>query len=214
MLKGRKIVYVLVLVFGFYFPHNLYSQENKPKKPLKIKAVENNPDAKKKSPLLLPSASKTKAPSILDKKNEINMARQSNLVNPSTIYEKKFNEKNPINKDRYFGDQYLGDFKSNAKSAKFLFRDHQAVDGDRIRVFVNGIISQPNIYLQGHYKGFDLLLEPGFNKVEFEALNQGASGPNTAELKVIDDKGNVISSKIWNLSTGSKATIIVVKELE
>jgi hypothetical protein len=33
-----------------------------------------------------------------------------------------------------------------------------------------------------------------FNKIDFEALNQGSSGPNTAEFKVYDDKGSLISA--------------------
>ena len=46
------------------------------------------------------------------------------------------------------------------------------------------------------------------------ALNQGESGPNTAEFQVYDDKGNLVSSKQWNLLTGVKATIVVTKEAE
>ena len=61
-------------------------------------------------------------------------------------------------------------------------------------------------------KGFEIVLEKGFNKIDFEALNQGSSGPNTAEFKVYDDKGSLISASQWNLGTGFKATIILVKE--
>ena len=43
------------------------------------------------------------------------------------------------------------------------------------------------------------------------ALNQGSSGPNTAELRVFDDKDQMISSNQWNLATGGTATFIVVK---
>ena len=55
-------------------------------------------------------------------------------------------------------------------------------------------------------------LEPGFNKIDFQALNQGESGPNTAELHVYDDNGVLVSAHEWNLLTGYKATVIVVKE--
>jgi len=43
-------------------------------------------------------------------------------------------------------------------------------------------------------------------------LNQGESGPNTAEFQILDEHGNVISSNQWNLATGVKATIILIKE--
>jgi hypothetical protein len=55
-------------------------------------------------------------------------------------------------------------------------------------------------------------LVSGFNKIDFTALNQGSSGPNTAELRVYDDNNNMISSNQWNLSTGATATFIVVKQ--
>ena len=50
------------------------------------------------------------------------------------------------------------------------------------------------------------------NEIEIEALNQGESGPNTAQFAVQDEFGNVIMSDIWNLATGAKASLIVVKE--
>ena len=50
------------------------------------------------------------------------------------------------------------------------------------------------------------------NHLPWEALNQGESGPNTAEVRVYDDDGNVMMSNLWNLATGSKATFIVVKQ--
>ena len=44
------------------------------------------------------------------------------------------------------------------------------------------------------------------------ALNQGESGPNTAEVRVYDDQGNLMMANRWNLATGTKATFIVVKD--
>lgn len=55
-------------------------------------------------------------------------------------------------------------------------------------------------------------LADGLNKIDFQALNQGESGPNTAELIIYDDKGNLVSSKEWNLLTGVKATIVFINE--
>jgi len=66
--------------------------------------------------------------------------------------------------------------------------------------------------LTQRYKKMDVKLLEGFNKIDFVALNQGESGPNTAEVRVYDDDGNVMMSNLWNLATGSKATFIVVKQ--
>lgn len=109
------------------------------------------------------------------------------------------------------GDQYLGDVKTNAEYIELLFRDFGQVDGDRVRVYLNEEVIIPNIALSGGYYGMIIDLKPGFNKIDFQALNMGEFGPNTADLKLIDDDGTIISSKQWNLMTGNKATIIVVK---
>lgn len=111
-------------------------------------------------------------------------------------------------------DQYLGDFKSSAKSVRIVFRDHQEPDGDRVQIRLNEAVFYPNILLEERYKKLDVDLIPGFNRIDFVALNQGNSGPNTAEVRVYDDQGNLMMANLWNLATGSKATFIVVKEEE
>ncbi|MNG26625.1 hypothetical protein D3C84_1116380 [compost metagenome] len=93
-----------------------------------------------------------------------------------------------------------------------MYRDAQYVDGDLIRVYLNGEIIQTQVYLDSNFKGFEIALKKGFNKIDFEALNQGDSGPNTAEFRVYDDKKKLVSASEWNLGTGFKASIIIVKE--
>ena len=86
-----------------------------------------------------------------------------------------------------------------------MYRDHEYVDGDRVRIFVNGDIVKSSVISHAGFKGFTFHLQSGFNKVEFQALNQGSSGPNTAELRIFDDTGVVISTNQWNLNTGTKS---------
>ena len=57
-----------------------------------------------------------------------------------------------------------------------------------------------------------LWVEFSWHKIDFVALNQGDSGPNTAELRIYDDNDILISSNQWNLATGAKATLIIVKQ--
>ena len=115
-------------------------------------------------------------------------------------------------KEEYYQDQYFGSFITKAKFVNVLYRDHEYVDGDRIRVFVNGDILQSNIYLVGTFRGFSLVLDKGVNRIEFMALNQGSSGPNTAQFKVYDENEILVSSNKWNLTTGGKAIVVIVKE--
>lgn len=108
-------------------------------------------------------------------------------------------------------NQFLGEFRTSAKKVNIIYRDHMYPDGDLIRVYVNDDIIHPSVLLTSGYNGFFLNLEPGINKIDFLALNQGESGPNTAEFQVIDDKGQIISKNTWNLATGVKASIILTK---
>jgi hypothetical protein len=124
----------------------------------------------------------------------------------------KVGKKEKEGSSTFFGNMYLGDIKSNGKFVGIVCRDHEYVDGDRVRILLNDKVVEPNIFLTGSFKGINLDLQKGFNRIDFEALNQGTSGPNTAQVNVYDDQGNMIHSNMWNLSTGSKATIIIIKE--
>ena len=143
---------------------------------------------------------------------DFNMREDDGLLVYKTEKAPKYFTKDKEVKDEYGVDQYLGDFKTKAVYVNVVYRDHEYVDGDIIRVFVNDDIVQSQITLDSHFRGFDLTLQPGFNKIDFQALNQGESGPNTAELHVYDDKGVLVSAHEWNLLTGKKATVIIVKE--
>src|SRR5690554_109971 len=142
-------------------------------------------------------------------KNNFSMVEDEYIEHKSKL-KPRFFEDSEI-KSEYGEDMYLGDVSTKSKKVTILYRDHEYVDGDRIRIFVNGDMVVANVMLEGHFQGFDLPLEDGFNKIEFEALNQGTSGPNTAQLQIIDENGTLLGSYVWNLLTGHKATAIVVK---
>jgi len=112
---------------------------------------------------------------------------------------------------RFFPDQYLGDIKSESKFIGIVCRDHEFVDGDRVRILVNDIVVDHNVLLTADFKGVNVDLKKGFNKIDFEALNHGSSAPNTAQVHMYDDSGILIYATKWLLSTGSKATIIITK---
>ena len=92
------------------------------------------------------------------------------------------------------------------------YRDAAFVDGDKVRVSLNDKVVKYQVDLIGDYQGFQMDLVKGVNKIDFEALNEGSAGPNTAEFKVFDENGIVIASNQWNLGTGYKGTIILIKE--
>lgn len=106
----------------------------------------------------------------------------------------------------------LGTVKSATKMVKIECRDFGLVDGDRIQIYLNNTVVSTNIGLKGNYFVVYLNLEEGYNRIDFQALNQGYSGPNTAEMIVYDAMGNIISSKEWNLATGETATLGIIKK--
>lgn len=184
-------------------------------KPLKVGA-KNNLDIKSSN-----QGTSLRMPSILDenlisKGKEIKMLPDRELVQAGAgmVIDPKVGEREKKGPKKHFGDQYLGDIKTSSKFVGIVCRDHEYVDGDRVKIYLNGEVVEPNILLSGSYKGINIDLTKGFNRIDFEALNQGSSGPNTAQVIITDEAGKIIHNNRWNLSTGSKASMIVVKEEE
>lgn len=145
--------------------------------------------------------------------NHFSMNQTTKFVNAGDFVKDRLNKK-ADNEDQivYRRNQNLGEFRTKSLTAKVTYRDYGEVDGDQIRVLLNDKAIATGIYLDSNFKGFEITLVDGFNKIDFEALNQGHLGPNTAEFQVYDDKGALISASQWNLATGFKATIIITKE--
>lgn len=167
-----------------------------------------------------------KIPSIIDNKPEINMKDSLTKTPVKMLPDRELvqagygmkidpkvgkSEKEGGTSER-FGDMYMGDIKNNGKFIGIVCRDHEYVDGDRVKIYLNDKVVDPNVLLTGAFKGVNVDLEKGFNRLDFEALNEGSSSPNTAQVDVYDDKGQLIYSNKWLLSTGSKATLIITKE--
>lgn len=105
----------------------------------------------------------------------------------------------------------LGKLETSSKSIRIICRDHSYVDGDRVKLYVNEEVIRRSITLKGGYYSVDVNLKEGFNRIDIEALNQGSSGPNTAEFKVLDENGIVLADKEWNILTGYIATLVVMR---
>ncbi|PZD79206.1 hypothetical protein [Mesonia sp. K7] len=149
--------------------------------------------------------------------NEMSIREDEEFLDPHKKFTPKYLAKKEGEKGRgekYQKNQDFGEFRNNGKFVKITCRDHMAVDGDLVQVIVNGKVQVAQIFLDATYKVVNVFLEEGFNKIEIKALNQGESGPNTAEFKVYDDQGNMISQNVWNLATGYKASLMVIKEGE
>lgn len=135
-------------------------------------------------------------------------------VNPEELFKDRNLYKQDANTEGIFyrRNQYLGSFKTKSFVSTVRYRDAAFVDGDKIKVSLNDKVIEPEVGLNGEFQGFKINLVQGINKIDFEALNEGFASPNTAEFQIYDDKGVAIEASQWNVGTGYKATIILVKE--
>ena len=140
--------------------------------------------------------------------------RPERFINSNDLYLSRLNRRETEsnkNINKFKVDQFLGEIRNDGEYVNIILRDHEYPDGDLIKVQVNENVVMPAILLTEKAKGFQLDLKTGFNVVDFVALNQGSSGPNTAEIIVYDDQGKLVGTNRWNLATGVKATYIIYK---
>lgn len=164
------------------------------------------------SPNAKPNANNSS--SILEDK-KLQFSQNNQFANPGDSYKEKLNnslQEGGEDSKIFRKNQYFGDIKSKGDYIKISCRDFGEVDGDEIRILVNDKIVIDRIYLDSNFQSIQLPMIAGFNKIDFEALNQGTSGPNTAQFMIFDDQGQLVASNQWNLGTAFKASIIVIKE--
>ncbi|MBU86968.1 MAG: hypothetical protein CMC53_02650 [Flavobacteriaceae bacterium] len=202
----------IFIILTFFCVNSLFSQiENTRRKIQLLPPLSTGINNLKISPVNPNYFSPTEL-SINKKEDKKSIFESETFLDPADIYLKR-NKKNEKNSNQgYSKKEYLGDVKTRSKDVNIICRDFEYVDGDRVRILVNDSIVINNLMLESEFSGFKLPLIRGFNKIDFIALNQGSSGPNTAELRLYDDKNQMISSNKWNLATGGTATFIIVKE--
>jgi hypothetical protein len=147
-----------------------------------------------------------------EEEKEFNMTTDNGLLTRKFDYKPSWLTKDSEIKSEFGKGQLLGTFGTDSKTIEVLCRDHQYVDGDRVRIIVNGQVVVHNINLRADFQSFLIDLKEGRNVIEFEALNQGTSGPNTAHFRVFDSNNNLITENVWNLLTGVKATLVVIQQ--
>lgn len=214
---------VFALFFLSLITFQSFSQIELPKKTLKIAPV-SNPTGQ----VAPTSSSSITYPSIFDKKDKLmggfSLLNQKPEETKSVMENKQFESQSKEYTDRmnkkkdgefnekFKSDNFLGQFKVGTKIISIACRDHEYPDGDLVRIWLNDRIAVDNILLDVDFKEVYLELNEGINKIEIEALNQGESGPNTAQFIIYDAKKGIITNNKWNLTTGAKAKLIILKE--
>ena len=199
--------FLIFMIFGGYFSAS--GQENQGESPLF--STPNKPILG-----IMTNENSIEDFSFLNKKDEPekSLFAKEEYLDTSAPYLKRLRKREEDNANMgYLGDTYLGDVNTTSNKAIIVCRDFEYEDGDRVKILLNDEVLLHNLYLKNKYFIMQIDLKPGFNKFDFKALNQGSSGPNTAELRVFDEDQKLLSSNQWNLSTGATATFIVVKQM-
>lgn len=158
------------------------------------------------------------APNLMDidkDDGKIDMTAESEYITRTIKYKPGY-LKNSTGRDGAIYEEFskpqdLGKYTTDGDYVIVSWRDAQVVDGDRVDIIVNDEVVVHNVTLLAQYHSIRVDLKKGFTKIEFKALNQGESGPNTADFKVQEANGNVLTHDEWNLTTGTKAHLVVVK---
>lgn len=197
----KRILLIIITIFATWQGHSQDELNNK-FKPIPAKDLKEKKEIPPKeiAPVINP-------PAVVEKPDLLKLAENELFKDPK-LYKPESNTEGIF----YRRNQYLGGFKTQSFTATVRYRDAAFVDGDKIKVYLNDKIIQPEVTMDGEFNGFKIDLIDGINKIDFEALNEGFASPNTAEFQVYDDKGTVIESSQWNVGTGYKATILLLKE--
>jgi len=211
--------YIVFLLLSFLIVGYTYSQESS-NNSSELNFLSPNTESensllnlkKKDNPFLKKLENKNKKDFFPDA--NVKEKRPERFINSNDLYLSRLNRRETEsnkNINKFKVDQFLGEIRNDGEYVNIILRDHEYPDGDLIKVQVNENVVMPAILLTEKAKGFKLDLKSGFNVVDFVALNQGSSGPNTAEIIVYDDQGKLVGTNRWNLATGVKATYIIYK---
>ena len=191
--------YIVFLVISFLIVGFTYSQENTNNSSgLNFSSSNSQSEnsllnlKKKDNPFLKKLENKNKKDFFPDA--NVKEKRPERFINSNDLYLSRLNRKKTEsnkNINKFKVDQFLGEIRNDGDYVSIILRDHEYPDGDLIKVQINEDVVMPAILLTEKAKGFKLDLKSGFNVLDFVALNQGSSGPNTAEIIVYDDQGKL-----------------------
>ena len=217
-MKGNcfTILFLLVTFTGF-------SQFELPKKGISIAPI-SNPEGK------ISLSSSIKYPSIFDKKDKLLenfsllkkkeepvknvMDNKPKFLNPGDRIVEKENlklKKEGLSSVVDNSDSFLGEFVITTIKLNIECRDYGVVDGDIVRIWLNGEMVAPRIDLISGYKHYVLEVKEGPNEIQIEALNTGELFPNTGQFMFLDGNEKLVTNQQWNLNSGYKAIIKIRK---
>lgn len=148
----------------------------------------------------------------IPKVGEVQNPKTFELKNPSEDYTQKFNQQlkeDGTSPELYNRNVDLGNIVVYTEDISVGCRDYSLIDGDLIRIWLNGEIIGYQIYLEANFKTVPIHLKKGINILQIEALNYGESSPNTGQFNFFDGNNELLTEQYWNLGIGYKAGIAI-----
>ncbi|MFY7811201.1 MAG: hypothetical protein ACOVQ2_05665 [Flavobacterium sp.] len=219
-----KSNFIFILLFATFLSHSQLDKGNKSfkiggimpkninKKEEKPKAIEPKKSEKPEIPTFEELMKKElSAENPFAKKDKgIIMLPDATIQRRIDDFTPKYAENANTIRPEFLKDQNFGTSTSKTSKISIMCRDHQAIDGDIVDVYLNSYKVASNVYLYSSYKVIEVDLNVGLNKIEIIALNMGEYVPNTADFQVVDGQGNILVSNIWYLATDVKAMMTVI----
>lgn len=205
-----------------------FSQFENPKKSIRIGAVKDNKATVKKIDVDTAAAPIKYESSIGKNKDEkilksISIApqvgiktptREEPLHNPSEFYTEKIQnemKREGISKEILNSDMFLGEFIVYTTEVTTTCRDYGAIDGDNVRIWLNGELVVKSVDLESSFKRYQLSLKEGLNIIHIEAVNTGEFFPNTGQFVFYDGNEKLVTNQNWGLNAGYRAIIKIRK---
>ena len=226
-----KLVFFIAMLFSV---NTFYGQFDSSNKKVKFGIVpDKNSNKKAEIPL---DANKKVTPSLIEfesnylnkkeddlyksysnipKVGENTEKKQYEVKSTSDLYTEKLKAKlsqEGITREIVNSDMFLGEYTVYTNEIDISARDYGAIDGDLVRIWLNGEILYKQISLESGFKNSNFKLKEGLNIIHIEALNIGLAFPNTGQFTFIDGNGKIITEQFWGLNQGYRAIIKVYKK--
>jgi hypothetical protein len=215
-----KLTYLMV--FASCFSMSVFAQDNSSIPSTSIPRSDtntpNNPNATPQYSISKPfEITRFKTPQKFDPismDKGMQVQQQKSDLKPGLDYEKKLNKKQSegtLDSKMFRRNEDFGQFETESEGLTIDYRDFGIVDGDLVRIWVDGKVVVDMLRLDGNTNKVNVALVMGINFIQIEAVNEGMLSPNTGEFALIEDDGKIMTSNQWNLAGGFKANFNVLR---
>jgi hypothetical protein len=207
-----KRIFLILLAVSFSLAANAQGEFLNKSNSIAPKASGVNMGGSNAPSVFTPGSKSNASTSVIEKK-KLEFAQTNDFANPNEPLKNKLNKsEKDFNPGFVNRDQFFGVFKTKSEYVRICYRDFGAIDGDVVQIYTPDLVLVTGGILGMECQYVKLRLLKGENTITLKALNEGDSSPNTGELQVLDDDGNVLSFNQWGLGQSFRASVTIYKE--